>query len=336
MSTKTVQTIHGEAVQLSDTPFAQGGEAAVYEVPKYPNVVVKLYHPQVLSKREDSLRTKIEAICSDPKLAHFKQHPGLAWPRFSVFDEHKRWRGYAMRKVSGVRLTKLAHAMAYREHFPNLDRPKVLAYLLNLLTTLQQLHNAGVRVGDYNPANFLCQTTSDGVALIDCDSWQIEAGGRLFHCPVAAPDMLPPELLGVNLAQTPRTLESEYFSLAILIFKVLMIGRHPFDAVGGESPVENIRRGYFPYGIGGGGIPKGAWYNIWSHLPYKLKEQFVRTFKEGCTNQANRTSLAEWIELLKLYQHEIQKGWHTTEIKPAAPKSKDYRGKQSISTPSVG
>ena len=54
-----VQTAHGERVHLSASPLAQGGEAAVYEVPQYPNAVVKLYHPQVLAARQDTLRVKI-------------------------------------------------------------------------------------------------------------------------------------------------------------------------------------------------------------------------------------------------------------------------------------
>ena len=232
-------------------------------------------------------------------------------------------------------MTILAHAMAYREHFPDLDRPKLVSYLLDLLTTIQVLHQAGVRLGDYNPANFLCNPSGHQVALIDCDSWQIEASGKVYYCPVAAPDMLAPELHGKELIKTERSLESELFSLAILIFKVLMLGRHPFDIVGGESPVENIRKGFFPYGIGGRGIPKGPWYNIWSHLPHRLKEQFVRTFREGSKNTNERTSVTEWLEILRIYQREINKGWHVADIKPATPKPQEYRGNRSISQPFV-
>lgn len=329
----TVRNTAGESVQLSDMPFAQGGEAAVHSVPRFPGVVVKLYHPQVLQKRSDTLRAKIEALSTDPKLAGLKQHPGLAWPRFSVFDERGQWRGYAMRKAAGVRMNLLAHAMAYREQFPNLDRPAVVAYLLNLLGTLKELHAAGVMVGDYNLANFLCDPDSNTVTLIDCDSWQVNAAGQTFRCPVAAPDMLAPELQGKELGKINRTLASEHFSLAILLFKALMLGRHPYDVVGGAGPVENIRKGYFPYGQGGGGIPKGPWFNIWSHLPFKLKEQLISTFKEGAPDASARTSISEWIDVLNLYQRELGRGWHDTQIKPATPKTKEYRGTQSISQP---
>lgn len=334
--TLTVRNLAGDSVLLSDEPFAQGGEAAVHAVPRFPGVVVKLYHPQVLQKRADTLHAKIEAMCSDPQLARLKQHPGLAWPCFPVFDERGQWRGYAMRKAGGVRMNVLAHAMAYREHFPNLDRPAVVAYLLNLLGTLRELHAAGVLVGDYNLANFLCDPDSQTVTLIDCDSWQVNAGGKTFRCPVAAPDMLAPELQGKELSKVGRQPASELFSLAILLFKTLMLGRHPYDVVGGSGPVENIRNGYFPYGQGGGGIPKGPWFNIWSHLPFKLKEQLISTFKEGAQDSSARTSITEWIDVLKLYQRELGRGWHDIQIKPAAPKTKEYRGTQSISQPIAG
>jgi DNA-binding helix-hairpin-helix protein with protein kinase domain len=325
----------GENVQLADTPIAQGGEAAVYGVPDHPGAVVKLYHPHVLQKRGETLPAKIEAMCTDPRLAQFKQDKKLAWPIFPVWDAEGRWRGYAMRKVGGERMTVLAHAMAYRAKFPHLDRPALAGYLLDLVRTLQRLHDAGVMVGDYNLANFLCDPQGQTLALIDCDSWQVQAAGKTFRCAVAAPDMLAPELQGKELSKLNRTLPSEYFSLAILIFKTLMLGRHPYDVVGGAGPVENIRKGYFPYGVGAGGIPKGSWYNIWSHLPYALKELFIHTFNEGAQNPAQRASLKDWANMLAVYLREMKRGWHSTEIKPATPKSKAYRGTQSISQPCV-
>lgn len=324
----------GETVQLEETPFAQGGEAAVHDVVRFPGVVVKLYHPRILQSRADTLRRKIEAMTGSADVARFKKGERLAWPRFSVFDASGKWRGYAMRKATGVPMTRLAHAMAYREHFPRLDRAALVDYILSLLGTIQELHDAKVLVGDYNPANFLCHTQAQTVTLIDCDSWQVSTTAQTFRCPVTVPDMMAPELLGKDLNKVTRTPQSEYFSLAILLFKMLMLGRHPFDAIGGQGPVENIRRGYFPYGVGAGGIPKGPWYNIWSHMPFKIKEQFIRTFKDGCTDPAERTSVAEWLDLFGLYRREmVERGWHEKALCPAQPKKADYRGKHSTSQP---
>ena len=107
-----VRSPAGESVHLSDTPFAQGGEAVVYEVPHFSGAVVKLYHPKVLEKRRDSLRAKIDAMAGDPELSRFRQRAGLAWPKFSVFDERHQWRGNAMSQAGGKRMNVLAHFKA--------------------------------------------------------------------------------------------------------------------------------------------------------------------------------------------------------------------------------
>lgn len=320
-------------VQLSDNPIASGGEASVYAVKKWDRVVVKIYHDQVLAKREKELRRKIDAMSTDQKFSKFKkdENYGLSWPHFAVYDDHGRWRGYAMRRANGVIMSKLAHAMAYKEHFPNLDRLSIASYLLNLLGTIEELHSLGVMIGDYNLENFLCVPNSSEIHLIDCDSWQVDTKNGTFYCPVTVPDMIPRELQGKDLSTVRRTPESEYFSISILIFKTLMLGRHPYDVVGGADPVSNIKNGYFPYGKGGGGIPKGPWYNIWSHLPFKLKELFIRTFKDGALDPSKRASISEWIDKLKIYKREMEKGRHDIHIKPDSPKSSNYRGKQSIS-----
>lgn len=326
-----VKDSQGVSVKLSDQPIAQGGEAKIYDIPNYPKVVVKLYHPHVLNKRNAGLIDKINYMTSEG-FSKLKSKENLAWPRFAVFDDNGKWCGYAMRKAQGVRMNILAHAKAYREYFPNADRLMLLDYLVDLVGTINVLHKKGVMLGDYNPANFLCDPNNNQVALIDCDSWQVIdiASQQKYFCPVAVPDMLAPELHGLELNDVPRTLESEYFSLAILIFKVLMLGRHPFDVVGGNSPVENIKNGYFPYGTGGGGIPKGAWYNIWSHLSYNMKNKFIVTFKEGIQQPEKRISTDQWLEELKRYRFEMEKSWHNKEIIPEQPKSKEHRG-QSVS-----
>lgn len=325
----------GGQVELEAQAFASGGEAAVFGVIGYPRVVVKMYHSDVLRKRGTALKSKLGAMMALAAAPNFDQSllHRLAWPRLLAFDESRAWRGYAMQRAPGVRMNVLAHAMAYKEHFPGLDRQRLITYLIDLLGTVAGLHRAGIYIGDYNLANFLCDPKGDAVMLIDCDSWQLTHAGKTFRCAVAAADMLPPELHGKELGKLDRNLPSELFALAILVFKVLMLGRHPYDVVGGEGPVANIQKGYFPYGIGGGGIPKGPWYNIWSHLPHKVKEQFIRTFRDGAADPHNRTSVAEWIHVLRLYQREMGFGWHEVAIRPAAPKSGLYRGSMQPDSP---
>lgn len=326
-----VYDYHGQPQKL-DRLIGKGGEAIVYPLVQRNEVLVKLYHKAELSKRGKALQQKVEAMQKIPDLANFQ---GVSWPLISVFDDSKRWIGYAMYKAEGVPMCKLAHSVLYTRHFPNLDREKLTRYLINLVRQLKQLQQNGVMVGDYNLNNIICDPNSDSITLIDCDSYQVQVNGQHFACPVGTPDMTPKEQHGKAFSGLVRNKESEAFSLAIILFKCLMLGRHPYDIVGGDDPVANLKSGNFPYGISNKGIPKGPWYNIWSHMPHRIKNHFITTFTEGADDPSQRTSLDEWLESLQLYRKEINKGWHETAIRPDKPKAKTYRGQNSQISQSI-
>jgi DNA-binding helix-hairpin-helix protein with protein kinase domain len=166
--------------------------------------------------------------------------------------------------------------------------------------------------------------------MIDCDSYQVIINGKHFPCPVGSPDLTPIEHHNKNFKQVVRTMESEMFSLAIILFECLMLGRHPYDIVGGDDPVTNLRQGNFPYGKGNSGIPQGPWYNIWSHMPYRIKNLFIQNFTEGVTDPNKRTDAPTWHQAISIYLNEMNKGWHNKEINPTQPKSQEYRGNKTI------
>lgn len=306
--------------------LAQGGEGAVYPLQKLTDVLLKRYHPQVLAQRGPALRAKVEAMRGLQALRADKRQ---SWPLLHAFDDRRNWIGYCMYRAQGVPMFRLAHAMLYQRDFPRLDRPQLARYLIALVGQVQVLHAQGVMVGDYNLNNILCDPASNAITLIDCDSYQLHIAGRHYPCPVGSPDMTPPEQHGQRFEALVRTPHSEAFSLAIVLFKALMLGRHPYDIVGGADPVENLRQGTFAYGIGNSGIPRGAWYNIWSHMPHRLKSLFIQTFTVGAGEPQRRAAPDEWLEALRLYEREMHKGWHATEIKPAQPKAQTYRGSRS-------
>jgi DNA-binding helix-hairpin-helix protein with protein kinase domain len=254
----------------------------------------------------------------------------VCWPLLSVYDSSRQWIGYAMKQDFGSPMRYLAHAVAYKKHFPNLNRVMLLHFLLSFLKNIKALHSQNVCIGDYNMLNFLCNSARNKVTMIDCDSYQININGRYFPCPVGSPDLTPVEHQNKNFNQVIRTEQSESFSLAIIIFECLMLGRHPYDIVGGDDPVTNLRKGNFPYGKGNKGIPSGPWYNIWSHMPYRIKSLLIRTFTEGVSNQQSRPTVQEWHDELSIYLQEMNKGWHNKEIYPLLPKPKNYHGKKIV------
>ncbi len=309
---------------------ARGGEGTVFALESRPDVVVKLYHPEILSRRGTAIETKVEQMIALRPRFHGLQ---LAWPTLSIRDASGVWRGYAMRRADGVSMTKLAHPMLCERHFGGLQRPELVGMLHGLVGTIAQLHEHGVRLGDINLNNFLYDRARGVVTLIDCDSYQVDAGsGRLFRCPVGAPDMIPPEHQNRNLADVTRTVESDLFSIAILLFKCLMVGRHPYDFIGGDTLVQNLRGGHFPYGTGGaapgreGAIPNGPWYVIWSHLTYELKNLFIRTLREGAVDPLVRASAREWMDALAKYRYGLDRGYHDVAMRPVARKQSGLRG----------
>jgi DNA-binding helix-hairpin-helix protein with protein kinase domain len=315
------------AARLLGAKLAAGGEGTVYPLADNANVLVKIYHPDVLQKRGvELLAKKTQAMLSitNDIPAQF------SWPKLSVLNEKGMWIGYAMRRAEGVPMQALAHAKLYQKYFPSLDRLQIVRYLISYLESLQKLHQKNIFVGDFNLRNVICNPGTNQVTFIDCDSYQLEHDGHFFPCPVLSADMTPPEhhLLASNKVR--RTAKSESFSAAIVLFKALMLGRHPYDAKGGGDPVKNIQNGNFPYGLGNKGIPPGPWYNIWSHMPHQLKRIFIQNFSEGAKNPAIRPNVQDWLDALRIYEREIHKGWHEVAICPEKPKEKNYRGTRSV------
>ncbi|GAB4343108.1 MAG: hypothetical protein Kow0037_31000 [Calditrichia bacterium] len=321
--THKIYSAKGDARTLGEL-IGEGGQGAVYQLEDSPKIVVKLFHPARLEKDGESLRQKIAALAKYDK---FWKEPGLAWPRMLVYDKEGKWIGYAMRKVSGVPLNRLAHPMLHREYFPGLNRIKIVQMLLNLTAIVESLHQNDIYIGDLNMENVLCNPQTMSVHIIDNDSFQVKSDGRLYPCPVGRPEMTPPEHHNVDFTKIVRNASSDVFSLAILFFQCLMLGRHPFDNVGGESPAKNMKNGRFPYGTEGaapgrdGAVPPGPWYTIWSHLTFQMKTLFIAMFKEGIRNIHARPTLKEWQGVLRQYLYHMREGHHAIDLIPAKPKS---------------
>jgi len=322
MSTITIFDLTGKPKQLAEA-LAKGGEGIVYPLADRSDILVKCYHPDILAKNGPVLRQKVEAMITIKSQFASEQ---LSWPLLSVFDAQGQWIGYAMRRVAGVKLHSLAHALLYQKYFPQLTRKDVVTVLLGLIEQVQQLHAQQVMIGDYNLNNFLCDPHTLKVGLIDCDSYQVMIANQHYPCPVGSPDLTPSEHHGQSYAHIVRQPQSEVFSLAIILFKCLMLGRHPYDAVGGEDPVSNLKAGRFPYGIGNSGIPKGQWYNIWSHMPHRIKNLFIQTFVDGATNPSKRPDLNTWYQALTLYGQELDKDWHLSDMRPTTAKPAGRKG----------
>jgi DNA-binding helix-hairpin-helix protein with protein kinase domain len=324
-SIATVYDLHGNARRLGSL-YAKGGEGSIYPLVENNKCLVKAYHTdnRSLQGLENLRKEKISFMLGMQNLV---DDPRYAWPRLNVFDDSRRWIGYAMRKVDGHMLQTLCQPQLLSERFPDWKRQNLVKTCINLILGIEKLHKNNVILGDINPANMLVDNSSR-ISFIDCDSYQVKSLGKIYTCPVCIPMYLAPELINAgNLSTITRTEEQELFSVAIILFKILMIGRHPYDRIGGADPVENLKSGRLAFGYDcGERFSKGPWHRIWSHLPYKMKNLFIQTFKDGHKDVSKRVNLGDWLACLSIYENEIEKGWHENEIIPSkAKESKHYK-----------
>ncbi len=65
--------------------------------------------------------------------------------------------------------------------------------------------------------------------MIDCDSFQLSHGGKTWFCNVGVGTHQPPEMQGRDsYAGVTRTANHDSFGLAVLVFQLLCMARHPF------------------------------------------------------------------------------------------------------------
>ena len=154
--------------------------------------------------------------------------------------------------------------------------------------------------------------------MIDCDSFQIPGAGEeqnTFLTRTFTPEYTAPELLfKPELFNCERTPEQVRFSLAVVVYMILMSGLHPYAQCGGSDPVENLKSGKCPLDkTSGVRLPVG-WYKSLSWLPESLKEYFVKMFVDGYKDPMKRpligdlkTELENFIEIMRKSTNKNQR-----------------------------
>lgn len=283
-------------------PIASGGEGCVYETDR-EGVVCKIYQPG----RATSLRrAKLELM-----LSRELSLPGVCWPIDTACNDAGEFVGYLMPRASGKLLRLCAFDKAsLQRHFPAWRREHLATLAITVLEAVLRLHRLNVLIGDINPRNILIESEHK-VWLIDMDSVQVEG----YPCPVGEVLYTPARHQGRNFGSFLRTREDEAFALATLLFQILLPGKAPYAAQGGDDMAENIRERRFPYEKDSDiRPPSGTWQFIWSNLSYALRDGFQRVFLHD-----ERLSVEQWIALLDRYRDDIRRGARSNEPFPTRP-----------------
>ncbi len=277
--------------------LGRGGEGAVYSVPNWPNLVAKVY----ARRPDDHTGRKLGAMV---QLGTDELMSFAAWPQNLLLDPRTgEVAGFFMPRVDGHREIHALYGPTDRKTaFPDASWAFLVRAARNLAAAFEAVHRHGHVIGDVNQANVVVSRQAT-VRLIDCDSFQIRHLGRTYPCRVGVALFTPPELHGQRLDSVERTPDHDCFGLAVLVFQLLFMGRHPYTGRHPERaiPVEAaIREGLFAFGA-------EARKRGWLPPPYSLSladasapvaSLFHRAFGGEAGAGAARPSAAEWVAAL--------------------------------------
>lgn len=293
--------IDGKPVQLGKR-IGKGGEGEVYTLSNGRGRALKLYTVSDANLREPKIAAMLRAKLAD--------RSGLiAFPDAIVRTKDGRFAGFTMRLVNGHKpLFDLYAPGARKINFPGADYRFLVRAALNIAKAVAEVHETSCVIGDINHSGILISDKAIA-ALIDADSFQISDGSSQHLCRVGVKEYTPPELHGQPLDRVQRSENHDAFGLAIVMFQLLFMGRHPF--VGryshGEMPIEKaIAEHRFAYSLKrqvGMTPPPGA--VTLSDFPPPIAAAFEAAFSGA--GAGPRPTAKQWVTLLGMLEGQLKR-----------------------------
>ena len=291
-----------------------GGEGIVSEIQGENSKVAKIYKADRFKTDQDrfTMERKLKAMLDMNISVYVDGKLRLAWP-LDILYENGSMVGFVMPKInSKYKIFDVQRVEMAEKIYPNYTWKYAVQFAYNLSVAVKYVHDKNIVIGDFNQNNISIDTSTGAVILIDCDSFDIRdpKSGEHFPCKVGLPEMLAPELQTVrNLANGTFTKETDNFSLAIHIFRLLMRNEDPFggvitmsrslSTVSANAPIIN---GECPYvrTVSGKEIPGRS--PTLDMLPVNIQELFKKTFDYDASTALrrikNRSTATEWCNAL--------------------------------------
>ncbi len=311
MMTATLSGIVDEfrkKIVLGDV-IGQGGEGSIHALHAFPQRVVKLYHEPISEAHANKLRAMVQL--QDKTLLSC-----AAWPLGLVFDASNPEVicGFMMPRVREAKSLHILYGpKTRREQFPKATFAFLVHTAMNVARLFAAAHSAGHVIGDVNHGNMLVSPQGT-VWAIDCDSFQVKNGDNEWYgCDVGVMTHQPPELQQVQTFRgVTRTQNHDRFGLAVIIFQLLMMGRHPFagktSAKNDISLEQSIQTYRYVYGADAavrGLTPPPTSIPI-DRLPFAIQRLFDRAFSSmGSTNEARPTA-NDWLSALEACKRQLK------------------------------
>ena len=298
-----------------------GGEGAIYEVTTSADLVAKIYHSILPDERANKIRVMIP-------LRNDRISKLVAWPLDLLATAGSRAPiGLLIPKIPGGKdIHRLYSPKSRIADFPHADWRFLIRASANTARAFAVVHEdrAGCIIGDVNHGSVLVSQDAT-VRLIDCDSFQLIAAGRRFLCEVGVETFTPPELQERSFRGVVRNQNHDNFGLAVLIFLMLFMGRHPFAGkfLGGPDQIQiprAIKECRFAYGARRATVqmerPPGT--PPLSIVGDEVGFMFERAFAKEMTG-GGRPTPRDWFESLERLEKSLKRcsanpsHWHRND-----------------------
>lgn len=221
---KSCETENGSVLDLADQ-LGQGGEARIFAIRENSAHAVKIYHKPLDPEKIQKLKFMI----SLGRKKHFETCAFLAWPQEIVLNHHQQVIGFLMPRFQDVQeIHQYISPKSRKKLVPNQNWAFLCFIAKNLAASFHHLHSSGIVIGDVNQKMALVNPSAQ-VHLVDCDSYQLNLGEHTFRCTVGVEEFTAPEIQGEIFAEFERSIQHDLFGLAVLVFQILMMGRHPYS-----------------------------------------------------------------------------------------------------------
>jgi len=282
---------HGRRIPLGKK-IGSGGEGDVFDIGTTKKYVAKIYHKPLDAEKQEKLRLMVHGSNKDLKEIS-------AWPLDVILDGRDGpVCGFIMPRVSDFEPVHKVYGPTHRKLlFPTADWKFLIRTAKNLAAAFDVMHYYGYVIGDVNEGNILVNNHAC-VTLIDCDSVQVRTNGTIYFCEVGVAQFTPPEIQSSKNFHMERSANHDNFGLAILIFQLLFMGRHPYSGVYSRKDDMPLERaiGEYRFAFGKNAAqkfmsppPNSVGLSI---VPGEIAELFETAFTE--TGVRGRPTAGDW------------------------------------------
>ena len=262
--------------------IGSGGEGNCYLV---SNVIVAKIFDVDDNTTIESINNKREKITHLINLEN--KNRTFCFPKDYLTNSDGDFVGYTMYKANGSNLNDILFNVTKMAKFMDLHGKKgYIKTCITLINLISEVHKLKLIVADLNLFNIMIKDPKK-LCLIDTDSFQINN----LKGEVGKEEYLRPKYAYKVNWDFDRNVNDDSFSVYVVCFQLLMMGKLPYDHIGGDTYINNLKKAYFPYHplniSNSQNIPKGPYGKLWFSLPQKVRYFFYGVFQEQKTLKMN-------------------------------------------------